>query len=58
MGDNPIEHKEDQLNPEEALIAGIKIVQGRNLEEGRVQVPIPTPEIDKLVEKKKKEASK
>lgn len=44
---------EKKLDPLDALIAGIKITHKRQRAEG--ETPIPTPEIDKYLQKKKEE---
>ena len=56
MSENKPETPERELNPVDALVAGIKIAHGRQKAEGKT--PIPTPEIDKYLQKKKEEPKK
>ncbi|MBI4153434.1 hypothetical protein HY503_00325 [Candidatus Woesebacteria bacterium] len=56
MSENKPEAPERKLNPFDALVAGIKIAQQRQRAAGGT--PIPTPEIDKYIQKKKEEPRK
>jgi len=56
MTENKPETQEKQLDPFDALVAGIKIAQERQKAEGKTT--LPTPEIDKYIKKKGEEPKK
>lgn len=56
MTENKPEVQKSELDPFDALIAGIKISHTRQKSEGRV--PPPTPEIDKYLREKRQRQEK